>query len=107
MVRVYLDWNIFSYLRNFGESKEPYISLNHHITSNSVILIPYSSAHLTDLIPSFKSSEKGKIQTELDLNFLAKITDHNCILHDYKEQRTYCDRYDLNEYFEQLVESDM
>jgi hypothetical protein len=107
MVRVYLDWNIFSYLRHFGDTKEPYISLNRHLTNHkSSILIPYTSAHLTDLIPSYKGSKKGKEETKHDLNYLAEITDHNCILYDYKEKKTYSDRYDLHEYFEQLLESD-
>jgi hypothetical protein len=107
MVRVYLDWNIFSYLRHFSEIREPYISLNRYLNNHKgSILIPYTSAHLTDLITSYKSSEKGRIETMNDLDYLAKITNHNCIIYDYNKKKTYCDKYDLYDYFEDLLESD-
>lgn len=106
MIRVYLDWNIFSYLRQFRENRKPYTSLNRYLTqSNHSVLIPYTSAHLTDLIPSFTSSEKGKVETKHDIDYLAALTNHNCILYNHKGKLIYCNRYNLHEYFEQLVES--
>ena len=106
MIRVYLDWNIFSYLRHFGSVKEPFITLNKNLSNyKEGILIPYTAAHLSDLIPSYKSSERGKTETKADLDYLAELSDHHCIIYDYKEQRTYCDNYDLYDYFEQLLES--
>ncbi len=106
MIRVYLDWNVFSYLYNFRETKEPYISLNNTLNFQSDnILIPYSSAHLSDLVVSYNKSEKGKLKTIENLEYLAALTNHNCILYDDKHKSTYADTYNIQDYFRQLVES--
>jgi|GEM_PF-6726163 hypothetical protein len=107
MVRVYLDWNIFSYLKNFKTNKEPYITLNQNILKHKEsLLVPYTSAHLTDLITSYKQSEKGKEKTLADLKYLEELTNNLCIIYDYKEQKTYPDKYNIMDYFEQLLDSD-
>lgn len=107
MIRAYLDWNVFSYLNNFRKTREPYISLDRILKTNQGnILIPYTSAHLSDLITSYKQSEKGRIKTVADLDYLAELTDHLCILYDAKEANTYPDKYDIKDYFQQLLESD-
>src|SRR5688572_18615186 len=101
MIRVYLDWNIFSYLKRYKNSEEPYKSLNYHLSKNlGRILVPYSSAHLTDLIASYNKSEKGKEETELDLQYLRELSENKCILYDYKDQKTYPSVVDVKEYFE-------
>lgn len=107
MIRLYLDWNVYSYLNNFRTIKEPYISLDRIISQNREnLIIPYTSAHLSDLITSYKQSEKGKTKTLADLDYLVQLTDHRCILYDYKAQKTYPDRYDIHDYFNQLLDSD-
>jgi hypothetical protein len=107
MIRVYLDWNVFSYLNNFKDSKEPYISLDRILNTNKGnILIPYTSAHLSDLITSYKKSEKGKAKTLENLDYLAELTDHRCILYNPKEATTYPDNYDIKEYFYELLDND-
>ncbi|MBN8836331.1 MAG: hypothetical protein J0I09_03675 [Sphingobacteriia bacterium] len=107
MVRVYLDWNIFSYLKNLKTSNEPYITLNQNLSKHKEdLLVPYTSAHLTDLITSYKQSEKGKQKTLEDLQYLEELTNNLCIIYDYKEQKTYPDRYSIKDYFEQLLDSD-
>lgn len=106
MIRVYLDWNVFSYLKSFKESKEPYISLERILSNNKPnILIPYTSAHLSDLSTSFKQSEKGKEKTLQDLDYLARITDHHCLMLDNKIGRTYSDIYNIHDYFFQMLDS--
>jgi hypothetical protein len=107
MIRIYLDWNVFSYLKRFKDTQEPYISLDRILTQNkNSIIIPYTSAHLSDLITSYKKSEEGKIKTLADLDYLAQLTDSRCILYDYKDQKTYPDKYDIHDYFQQLLEGD-
>ena len=107
MIRLYLDWNVFSYLNNLREAKEPYISLNRILTNNKDrILIPYSSAHLTDLIPAYKKSEASKEKTETNLSYLAELTNHRCIIYDANKKTTYPDKHDINQYFPQLLDSD-
>lgn len=107
MIRVYLDWNIFSYLKNFKTDKEPYITLNRNLLKHKEnLLLPYTSAHLTDLITSYKQSEKGKQKTLEDLKYLEDLTSNLCIMYDYKKQETYPDRYNIMDYFEQLLDSD-
>jgi hypothetical protein len=107
MIRAYLDWNIFSYLKRYKNSEEPYKSLNYHLTKNlDRILVPYSSAHLTDLIASYNKSERGKEETEQDLQYLRELSENKCILYDYKDQKTYPSVVDVKEYFEDLLESE-
>lgn len=107
MVRVYLDWNIFSYLKNYKEEREPFISLNRNLLKNAdKILIPYTSAHLTDLIESYNKSDQGRTETLADLKYLEELTHNLCILYDYKDQKTYPDKYNIHEYFEELLRSE-
>jgi len=107
MVRVYLDWNVFSNLKKHNKNKEAYISLNGNLSKNkNKILIPYTSAHLTDLIPSYKASENGRIETIADLKYLSELTNQCCISYDYKTQSTFPAKNDIFEYFEQLIENE-
>lgn len=108
MVRVYLDWNIFSYLKKYKGYEEPYKSLNYHLTKNlDRLLIPYSSAHLTDLIASYRHSENGRLQTDLDLKYLRELSGNKCIVYDYQDQKTYPDVIDVEDYFKQLLQSEI
>lgn len=107
MIRVYLDWNIISYLKTYKTEKEPFISLNSTLIHNrNNILTPYSSAHLSDLITSYKQSENGKLQTLEDLKYLETLTDNYCILYNYKTQETYPDKTDIEDYFFEILRSD-
>ncbi|MBL7691451.1 MAG: hypothetical protein JNM41_07645 [Flavipsychrobacter sp.] len=106
MIRVYLDWNIFSYLKQFKETKEPYISLNRNLLQNTGrILIPYSSAHLTDLVNGDNSTEKAKQEISTDLQYLEQLTSQHCIQYDYKNKKTYPEVYNIQDYYEQIKDS--
>lgn len=107
MVRIYLDWNIISSLRNSSVNDDPYKVLERILINNSdKILILYSSAHLTDLIVSYNQSESGKQQTKLDLDYLEKLTNNHCLLYDYRSQRTYPDQVLIQNYFDDLLKSE-
>lgn len=103
MIRVYLDWNIFSYLKHFKEIKEPYISLNRNLLKYSdKLLIPFTSAHLTDLVTSYNGSEKGKFETEKDLEYLEHLTHNLCILYN-KNHKIFPDTRNIQECFKQIL----
>ena len=49
MIRIYLDWNVFSNLK-----RDSYLELREFLENNSAsLLIPYSPAHFTDLMKSY------------------------------------------------------
>lgn len=107
MFRVYLDWNVFSYLRQKGDKEEPFISLQSFLNrSKERILLVYSPAHLQDLKRSYFQSEKGKIETEKDLEILEKMTDSHCLYEEHKGQSTSPMGINPKEYFSDLLDND-
>ncbi len=104
MIRVYLDWNIYSYLRNADNEHTSITTLKKNLQKHSdQILIPYTAAHLTDLKQSAKS-ERGKAELPQDLKFLQSLTNGNCIIHDYIKKVTYSSRIDAEKYFNLIAE---
>src|SRR5574344_2065411 len=85
MIRIYFDWNIYSYMRNCRNEKFSEISKFIEDNSSS-ILLTYSPAHLQDLKRSYFNSEVGKIETEKDLEFLGELTVNHCLWYDYKNK---------------------
>lgn len=106
MIRVYLDWNIFSYLKRLGDIEEPYISLKKILQSYSdVLLIPYSFAHLNDLSVSYKQGGKGMEMSIVDLENLKILSKDQALIYDYKKGITEARVYDIKEYFFYLIEN--
>ena len=100
MIRVYLDWNIFSYLRHFKDDKEPFKTLNRNLIQHSdKLLIPYSASHLIDLKVSTKTP-KGLKELENDLDYLQSLTKGHCVVYDFTKQSTYPDKINVREYYE-------
>lgn len=67
MLKIYLDWNIISYLK-----KEEYIDLRNYIAEvKDFFVFPYSRAHLQDLYQS--KSPTNVIKFEQDLETLTEI----------------------------------
>lgn len=105
MIRVYLDWNIFTYLKQRKESEELYKSIYSIITrNNNKLLFPYSPAHLQDLKRGFSKSEKAKELTYCDLEFLQEISQDHCLYEDYKEKKVIPSLINPTEYFKQISE---
>lgn len=62
MLKIYLDWNIISYLKN-----EKYNDLRAYITQiNEFFIFPYSRAHIQDLYQSKSSTNTAKYEQDLD-----------------------------------------
>jgi hypothetical protein len=67
MLKIYLDWNIISYLK-----EEEYIDLRNYITEvKEFFVFPYSRAHLQDLYQS--KSPTNTLKYEQDLETLTEI----------------------------------
>lgn len=79
MIKVYLDWNVISQMKN-GNHPE----LNKIVFDNSKLLLPYSTSHIGDILSSFNESEEQKELIRLDLEFLSKLTKDHCLYNDGK-----------------------
>lgn len=105
MIRIYFDWNIFSYLRN--SKTETFSAIKNYLKENySSILLVYSPAHLQDLKRSYFNSEKGKSETEKDLDFLGQLTENHCLGYDIKEKTVYPYIKNPREYFKEIFIDD-
>jgi len=107
MNRIYLDWNILSYIRNCKKTDATYKAIYEIIIKNDKnILFPFSSCHLSDLKRSYKKSEKGKTETLIDLDFLELITKNHCLYYDLKNKNTIPIITSPKDYFYELIEND-
>ncbi len=62
MLKIYLDWNIISYLK-----KEEYIDLRNYIAQiKEFFIFPYSRAHIQDLYQSKSPTNVVKFEKDLD-----------------------------------------
>lgn len=97
MIKVYLDWNVISQMKN-GNHPE----LNSIVFDNSKLLIPYSTSHIGDILSSFNETEKQKELIKLDLEFLSRLTKDHCLYNDGNS--VLLDYTSPIELFEQRVE---
>jgi len=101
MIRIYFDWNIYSYIRN--EKNKSFSEIKELLVQNKTsILLAYSPAHLQDLKRSYFSSEKGKQETVEDLKFLSKLTSNHCLCYHFKNKVVYPNIINPFEYFEEI-----
>ncbi|MBA9072577.1 hypothetical protein GGR22_000703 [Flavobacterium gossypii] len=63
MIRIYLDWNVFSRL---GSKDETHKRLTEILSDETKFLIPYSEAHLIDIYRSYKKVGNDGISGHLD-----------------------------------------
>jgi len=63
MIRVYLDWNVYSRIKN--SDKEFYPELRNILLNNSKYCFPYSTAHLMDIYESYKKVGWSDIQSHV------------------------------------------
>lgn len=71
MIKVYLDWNVFSQMKNGYNNK-----LLKILSNKDKFIIPYSSAHISDIQRSFSNSDKQKQMINEDFEFISKMTDN-------------------------------
>lgn len=75
MIRIYIDWNVMSQMKN-GHNSEFFLI----ISDNEKFLKPYSSSHLGDI--SASSQELSNIENiDSDLDFISRLTQNYCLFH--------------------------
>lgn len=81
MIKVYLDWNVMSGMKN-----NHFPELNDIILNKDKFLLLYSTSHIGDIFASIKnhSEEEQKLIQE-DLDYITKLTDDLCLVNNSKE----------------------
>lgn len=81
MIKVYLDWNVMSGMKN-----NHFQELNDIILNKDKFLLLYSTSHIGDIFASIKNhnEEEQKIVRE-DLDYITYLTDDLCLVNNSKE----------------------
>lgn len=96
MISVYLDWGIISELK---QGKYP--ELKKLLIQKDRFLVPYSSAHIGDLLP--KKNKKGNEQyVNEDLHFLSELTNNRCF--NFYEQKLFIEDINPKSYYDEQIE---
>lgn len=75
MIKLYLDWNIMSGMKN-GHFPE----LSAIVLNEQKFFLPYSTSHIGDILASIKNnSEEEQRLINQDLDFIRKITKNQCL----------------------------
>ena len=78
MISIYLDLNVISQIKN-----------GHHpklkaILDSERFFIPYSTAHVGDLLSGFEDEQEKREFVYSDLNFISQLTKNYCLCNDGK-----------------------
>lgn len=81
MIKLYLDWNIMSGMKNGHFSDLSAIVLNEQ-----KFFLPYSTSHIGDIFASIKNhSEEEQRLINQDLDFIREITKNQCLFNTGKQ----------------------
>ena len=98
MIHAYLDWNVFNRIE---KKVEPiYQQIEQFILENK-INIPYSNAHINDLVRGY---EKNKDYTKGHLSTLSRLTNNLCIVQYWGQRNTIWHYRDVSEFFNSSLE---
>jgi hypothetical protein len=101
MIKVYLEWNVMTQMKN-GKHKELYEILKNR----ERFLVPFSTSHIGDILASFKDTPEQKKWIEDDLHFISALTENLCLFNDGK--RVIIAHYSPQElFYTQLEEKDL
>jgi hypothetical protein len=78
MISIYLDWNVIVQMKN-GTHPELKTILNSHR-----FFVPFSTAHIGDLLAGFKKDPNNREFIDQDLELLSSLTKNNCLSNDGK-----------------------
>ncbi len=96
MIRIYLDWNVFSNLK-----KDEFLNFKQKILSHKTkLLFPYSPAHFHDLMKSFSPENKMFWN---DLNTLDEISEKHLLR--WEKKRTMCLFCKPSQYFKDIKDN--
>lgn len=81
MIKIYLDWNVMSGMKN-----NHFQELNDIILKKDKFLLLYSTSHIGDIFASIKnhSEEEQKLVRE-DLDYITNLTNDLCLVNNSKE----------------------
>lgn len=96
MIKIYIDWNVMSQMKN-GNHKDLY-----QILASENFFIPYSTSHIGDIFSSYKETEEQNNYINSDLDFISTLTRNTCLFNDGKN--ILMDFSSPHELFEQRVE---
>lgn len=100
MIRIYLDWNVFSNLKKIENNK--FSQLNSLFEKNKErFLIQYTNAHIEDLKKSVKTGIVNSYLTD-DINTLSKTTNNHYFYWNQKNEDIEPLLIDPNSFFEDL-----
>ncbi len=110
MIKIYLDWNVITTLNQIQnienqEEKVLFETILNIVTNTEVkIVVPFSNAHLNDLMKSYKKGERKRVYQAL--NFISFITQNVCLSQYWNEENSKWHIRNPNEYFESLLEDE-
>jgi hypothetical protein len=109
MLKLYLDWNVITTLRQSESLSNPddintFGKLIDIINlSRNNLIIPFSNAHLNDLLKSYKKGERKRV-TE-SLQFISILTKDVCLTQYWNEETAKWHQRNPEEYFHDLVDN--
>lgn len=99
---LYLDWNIFNKLEDLDKLTEREADIYGKIMErSSEYNIPYSNAHLNDLLRGYL---KNPIYTPAHLKFIEELTNNLCIVQYWKQKYATIHYRNVNEFFQTIVD---
>jgi len=80
MLKLYLDWNVMSQIKNGYD-----LELKSIIDNNSNLFIPYSTSHIGDIFSSYTENGGNQHFIDSDLSFISKLTENKCLIYQGKD----------------------
>lgn len=108
MVKLYLDWNVITTLRQTENltNDDDVITFQTLInvinSARDKLVIPYSNGHLNDLLKSYKKGERERV--EQSLKFISLLTQDVCLTQYWSEEFAIWHYRNPEEYFVSLIE---
>ena len=98
MIKVYIDWNVMSGMKNgnFSELKEIF-------KNKEKFSLMYSTSHIGDILASNRDDQEQQDIIQQDLDFITSLTDNLCLANNGQE--VYFDYMNPRELFEDQYQS--
>lgn len=98
MIKVYIDWNVMSGMKNGNFSELEEIFKNKEKFS-----LMYSTSHIGDILASNREDQEQQEIIQQDLDFITSLTNNLCLANSGKQ--VYFDYLEPRELFENQMES--
>lgn len=109
-LKIYLDWNVYSNLMSSerltdNSEKLMYENLKTiFIKCKENIIMPYSNAHLSDLMKSYRQGERERITSAL--SFISEITQNVCLAQYWDAEHAKWHYREPSNFFDSLIEDE-